>query len=398
MDRDEAEKLIAMNRAFKILKNRQKKRIREFPEIKDLAYRIRKIRERSVGDKKLLSQTIENLRQRGFEVYLAGDAREALDRVLELVGDEKLVAKSKSNVTKELKLVEELEKHGIEVVETDVGDRLIQLLSEDPAHPTGPAVHLSTVNIAKRLSELLGIAIEPDSKKIVEFLREDIYRRLLKAEIGITGANAVTREGAVVILHNEGNIFEVMHRPKRWIIVTGIDKIYPSVEDAVSAAKLQSFYATGEILPSFVEIVSGYAKTADIEKRLVKSGTPEIISLILLDNSRSEIAESEFREILYCLGCGNCVANCPAHAVYGSKFQGGRFVLVDALRGERDVLKFCLSCGRCKRNCPMDIDLPSMIGKAREGREMFNFITSHVMWLNERLKLELIKLTLKLGL
>ncbi len=398
MNREDAEKLIAMSRAFELLRKRQKEMIKKFPEIRDLATRIRSVREESVGNSELLSQAVENLNRKGFDVHFAGNAKDAIKKILELVDSEKVVAKSKSNVTKEIKLVEELEKRGIEVVETDVGDRILQILNEDPSHPTGPAAHLSTATIARKLSEYFGTKIEADAKRIVEFLRQDIYGKLRHAEVGITGANAITREGAVVILHNEGNVFEVMNRPKRWIVVTGIDKLYPSIEDAVGAAKLQSFYATGEILPSFVEIVSGHAKTADIEKRLVSSGTPESISLILLDNGRGEIADSEFRELLYCLGCGSCVANCPAHAVYGSKFQGGRFALADALRGDRDILKFCLSCRRCRKNCPMKIDIPSMISKLREGNEAFNFLVSHAIWLNERLKLEMIKLTLRLGL
>lgn len=398
MNREEAEKLISMNRAFELLRRRQKEMIKRFPEIKDLASQIRSVRAESVGNSDLLNQAVENLSRKGFDVYTAKDAREAIEKILELVDDEQVVAKSKSNVTKEIRLVEELEKRGIEVVETDVGDRILQILNENPSHPTGPAAHLSTAIIAERLSEHFSTAIEADARRIVEFLRKDIVKRLEKASVGITGANAITREGAVVILHNEGNVFEVINRPKRWIIVTGIDKIYPSIEHAVSAAKVQSFYATGEILPSFVEIISGYAKTADIEKRLVKSGTPENVSLILLDNGRSEIASSEFREVLYCLGCGSCVANCPAHAVYGSRFQGGRFALVDALRGDRETLRFCLSCRRCKKNCPLEIDIPSMISRAREGSELFNFLVSHAMWLNERIRLEMIKITLKLGL
>lgn len=186
-----------------------------------------------------------------------------------------------------------------------------------------------------------------------------------------------------------------MHRPKRWIILTGIDKVYPSLEDAVAAAKVQSFFATGEILPSFIEIISGHAKTADIEKKLIKSGSPEKIALILLDNGRSEISASEFKEILYCLGCGSCVANCPAHSVYGSRFSGGRFALVDAIKGDKDILRLCLSCKKCKKNCPMEIDIPRMISSLREGSELYNFLISHAMWLNERLKVELLKVAFR---
>ena len=197
-----------------------------------------------------------------------------------------------------------------------------------------------------------------------------------------------------MVLHNEGNIFEVITRAEKLIVITGIEKVYRSIEDAIMAAKLQSFFATGDILPSFIEIISGTGKTADIEKRLVQAGKPSQITVLFLDNGRSKIAASEMREVLYCLGCGNCVANCPAHSVYGEKFAGGRFALFEALKGDKEQLKFCLSCRRCKKSCPMEIDIPRMIGSLREGSEIYNFLVSHARWLNERLKLEILKLLL----
>ena len=395
VDRERAEKLIAMNRAFKILRERQKVNLKLYPEVRELAKEIREKRERCVGNQEVFEKVVENLRRRGFNVYIASNSEEAISEILEIVGDEKLVVKSKSNVTKEIGLRKELENKGVEVVETDIGDRLLQILDESPSHPTGPAVHLSVKSIAERLSKHYGVEIPPDVGKIVEFLRKDIEKSVEEAKIGITGANAVTAEGSVVILHNEGNVFEVLSRPEKWIVVTGIEKIYESVEDAVKAAKLQSFYATGEILPSFIEIVSGVARTADIEKKLIKVGKPREATIILLDNGRSEIASSEFREALYCLGCGNCVANCPAHSVYGEKFSGGRFALLDAFMGEKEALKLCLSCGKCKKNCPMKIDIPRMIRRAREGNELYNFLLSHLRWMNERLRLEILKLILE---
>jgi len=396
VDREKAEKLIAMNRAFKILRERQRANLRLYPEVKELAKKVREERENDVGNNELLRKVMESLERRGFDVYLTPTSYEAVKKVLEVVGEEKLVVKSKSNVTKEIRLREELEKRGMEVIETDIGDRLIQVLNEHPSHPTGPAVHLSVESIANRLSDFYGTEIPPKAEKIVEFLRKDIENAVERANVGITGANAVTAEGSVVILHNEGNVFEVLSRPEKWIVVTGIEKIYSSVESAVKAAKLQSFYATGEILPSFIEIVSGAAKTADIEKKLIKMGRPKEITVILLDNGRSSIANSDYRELLYCLGCGSCVANCPAHSVYGEKFSGGRFALFDALTGGKDALKLCLSCGRCRKSCPMSLDIPKMISNLREGSEVYNFLLSHLRWMNERLKLEILKIAMGL--
>ncbi len=395
VNREDVEKLVAMNKAFKLLRERQKENIKRYPEIESIAKKIRSVRERSIGNRELLSESIENFEKKGFDVYLTKNKDDAIKVVTELLEGERVVVKSKSNVAKEIGLREELENRGVEVVETDIGDRIIQILNEDASHPTGPAAHLSVKMIAEKLSNHFKTEIVPSAEKIVEVLREDIKKRVEKAAVGITGANAITREGAIVVIHNEGNIYEVMHRPKKWIILTGIDKVYPSLEDAVAAAKVQSFFATGEILPSFIEIISGHAKTADIEKKLIKSGSPENIALILLDNGRGEISASEFKEILYCIGCGNCVANCPAHSVYGSRFAGGRFALVDAIKGDKDILRLCLSCKKCKKNCPMEIDIPRMISSLREGSELYNFLISHAMWLNEKLKVELLRMAFR---
>ena len=186
MDRERAEKLIAMNKAFKLLRERQKKNLRQHPEIMEIAKRVRAARERDAVNQQLLTRTVENLRRRGFDVHVLSTPQEVLDKVLEIIGDERIVIKSKSNVTKEIRLREELESRGIEVLETDVGDRLIQILNEKPSHPTGPSAHLSIKTIAERLSEHYGVKIEPDARKIVEFLREDIENGLKKAKIGIT--------------------------------------------------------------------------------------------------------------------------------------------------------------------------------------------------------------------
>ncbi len=394
MDKYQALKLISMRRAFSLLKERQRRLINEHPEILEYTNKLREIREESVGNWELLDEAIRSLERNNFNVFIAKDKEEALSYIEELVGDEKVVVKSKSNVTREIELEEFLGQRGIEVVDTDIGDRIIQILEESPSHPTGPASHLSAEMIAKALKSKYGFSVGTDAKSIVDVVRRDIEERMKDARVGISGANAVTREGAVVLLHNEGNIFEVITRPEKWVIVTGIDKIYPSVEDAIIAAKVQSAYAAGILLPSFVEIVSGITKTADVEKKLIPGvGNPKEVSIILLDNGRKRLIEGGFKEMFYCIGCGNCVANCPSHAVHGEEFPGGRFALLSALLGDKDALELCLTCGRCKKNCPLSIDIPSMIRKARKS-ELYSLVTSHIKWLIRELELRAFELEL----
>jgi len=389
MNHEDVLKLISMKKAFETLKERQKQAVKFIPDLEERVKRLRKVREESVGNYNLLQETIENLGANGFNVLFAPNDDKAIELILNELNGEKLVIKSKSNVTKEIKLVENLSKNGIEVVETDIGDRIIQILNETPSHPTGPASHLSSTLIAEKLSDHFGKHIEPKAEVIIETVRREIINYVKEANIGISGANAVTKEGAVVLLHNEGNIFEVINRPKKWIIVAGIDKIYPSIEDAINAAKIQSFYATGALIPSFIEIISGVSKTADIEKKLFKGvSNPKEVVLIMLDNKRKELIENGFKELFYCIGCGNCVVNCPAHSTYGSKFRGGRFALYSALYNGGDDLKLCLSCRKCKKNCPLVIDIPAMIKKVRDGNELYNFFASHLRWLISTVHIE----------
>ncbi|MFQ6136208.1 MAG: LUD domain-containing protein [Candidatus Hydrothermarchaeales archaeon] len=232
------------------------------------------------------------------------------------------MVKAKSNLTREINLTEELDSREIEVVETDIGDRILQLTNEKPSHPTGPVSHLTSYDISRYLSEYFKREVSPDSREIVKLIRGDILGYMEAAKIGITGVNAIAaEEGAILLLHNEGNILEVMLRPKKHIIVAGIDKIYPNLDEALNMAKLQTFYATGELITSFINIIGGLSKTMDIEKKLLKGvHAPKEICLILLDNKRSEIIQHGFKELLYCIGCGACLLHCPVYNFVGNKF------------------------------------------------------------------------------
>jgi L-lactate dehydrogenase complex protein LldG len=388
--------ILAMKKAFELVKKRQKENIHKIPDLQERLKRLRRVRESSVGNSELMYKAVENLESNGFNVRFAKDDKEAIRIILEEIGDENLVVKSKSNLSREIKLTERLEGKGIKVVETDIGDRLIQLLNEEPSHPTGPASHLSLDRIIKSIKEKFGVNLS-SADDVVRFLLNDIKKNIELADVGITGANAITAEGSILILHNEGNIFEVLRRPRKWIILAGIDKFYPNIDEAINAAKIQTFFATGQIVPTFIEIVSGVSKTADIEKRLFKGvHNPKEITLILLDNKRSYLMNNGFREMFYCIGCGNCVIHCPVHNTFGDEFKGGRFALFSALYDGKSDLRLCLSCKRCKKNCPLGLDIPSMISRAREGSEIYNFVYSHVKWLIQTLYLETLAFYLSL--
>ncbi len=392
------DEIIALRKAFQTVKKKQQENFP--PDFRKKTQRLKAIRESSVGNQALLQQAVEKIEKNGIRVFYAKSKADALQVVFKELDNEKLVVKAKSNVSKEIGLVAALESKGIEVIDTDIGDRVLQVLREDPSHPTGPVAHLSAKTIAERLSEFHHKDVDQDAAAIVKFVKGNIEEYLVKAHVGITGANAITaEEGAIVIAHNEGNIFQVM-RKKKHIVVTAIDKVYPTVEDALNMIKIICFNATGALIPSFVEIISGVSKTADIEKKFFKGvHAPEDVVLILLDNRRTDIIDQGYKEILSCVDCGNCLLFCPMYTTIGNQFAsgknlGGKGLALSSLTSEEldKKLELCLTCGHCKRNCPLEIDIPSIIRKLRSKNlpeELYYFLKSHLLWLYFNIKLKI---------
>lgn len=398
MDTIDFDEIRALRKAFSSVKDRQERnRPHDFAE---KIARLKAVREMSVGDDDLLKRAVRNMEKNGIQVFPAKSKDYALKMILKELGSEKLVVKSKSNVTKEIGLTTAFESQGINVIETDIGDRILQLLKGTPSHPTGPVSHLSAKTIADGLSKIYGKTVGNEPEQIVEVVRKEIQNYLEQASVGITGANAITaEEGSIVIAHNEGNIFEVIRRQKH-IVVTAIDKVYPTVEDAVNMLKVICFNATGSLIPSFVEIISGVSKTADVEKKFFKGvHAPRDIVLVLLDNRRSEIIEQGFRNLLFCIDCGNCLLHCPMYNTMGTgfaeeKYLGGKGLAYKSLSDEEvnKKLEFCLTCGRCRKNCPLSIDVPAVIRNIRSDnvpQEIFYFLKSHLLWLYYNVMLRL---------
>ncbi|OQC51074.1 MAG: CoB--CoM heterodisulfide reductase iron-sulfur subunit D [Euryarchaeota archaeon ADurb.Bin023] len=371
-------KLIALRKAFKTTRERQEENISLFPDLEQRINRLKQTRDFSIGNKELLSQAIKKFENNGFRVFYADTKKDAVDFILKEIGEEKLVVKSKSNVTKEIGLHEYLEKNGVEVIETDLGDYILQLSKEKPAHPTGPACHLSRHEIAKIFSDSFGKNFEPDPLILTKFGKEKIRGYIERSKIGITGANALcAEEGAAVIINNEGNINLVQMREKKHIIVTSIDKIYPNIEEAINMVKLCTYYATGAPITSYIEIISGVSKTADIEKMLFKGmqGPNEVI-LVLVDNGRTEAFAKGYKNLFYCIGCGNCLLDCPVYHVVGNEYGykgylGGRgasasFFLENPEAALENGLFFCTTCNNCEVSCPVDIGNADYSERLRE--------------------------------
>lgn len=357
--------LEGMRRSFETILDRQRLNVGRLPDLDSRRERLRELKERCVGDEDLFSEAVASLEGNGCRVIIARDAESALRAIGSEVSGSKLVVKSKSNITKELHLVRRLAELGVQVIETDLGDRIVQLAGCDAVHPTGPACHLTRVQISSLLSEHFGRDISDDPDELTAAVKAEIAGYLDAATIGVTGANAVTAcEGAVVIAHNEGNAARCAMLPGKHIVVTTPEKVVPSLDDAMNLVKLQTYFSTGKVTTAYVNVISGPSYTADIEKKIFRGmhGPKEVV-VIFVDSGRLAAGDPE---PMYCIGCGSCVTQCPVYDVVGPVFGtsghvGGQGVYLSAARDELSEaaeggLHLCTSCGECREVCPVDID------------------------------------------
>lgn len=357
--------LDGMRRSFKTIVDRQRENSSRISDLEARKERLRKTKESSVGNEGLLLRAISTLRENGFRVVLVKSADAARKQVLQELEGQKLVVKSKSNVTKELHLAEFLGDEGIEVIETDLGDRIIQLAGCPAVHPTGPACHMARGQISDLFSRHFGKSVSDDPSDLTEVMREEIAGYLAKAQVGITGANAIAaNEGAVVIVHNEGNAAKCSMLPEKHIVVTTPEKIVPDLDEAVNVTKLQTFLSTGKVISSYINVITGPSYTADIEKKVYKGmhGPKEVV-ILLVDDGR---LTAEDKQPQYCIGCGMCLLHCPVYNVVGPLFgspghMGGQGIYLEGTKKRLPEavdsgLFICTTCGGCTEVCPSAID------------------------------------------
>ncbi len=366
----------SMNRSFGILEERRQKII-DNERTTQLQEHVKKIREHSIGDiDKLVEKGKARLEDNDIEVVYAENSEEAQKAVYEIVKDHKMVAKSKSNTIGEIGLNEFLEARGVEVLETDLGDRIVQLDPDSrPSHPIGPASHLRIEDIARILSKEFNVDVKPEPRAILELVKKDVLSKLSKCSVGITGANSLAADdGSIVTVHNEGNISMVSMLDTH-IVVVGIDKLVETIEDAVSVVKLETIFATGKTIPAYINVISSPSKTADIEQILLKNmyGARRVV-VILLDNGRHRVIE-ENAECLMCIGCGSCIVTCPVYTVLGYEFGykrhlGGKGVFLSNFIADKTTcyesgLYKCTLCELCTVECPLGIKTSRLIESLR---------------------------------
>lgn len=368
--------LETMRKSFDTVKNRSSKL--ESSKVERLEKRVKEIAHDSIDNIGSLEKiAIESFKRNGVEVLKADDVEQCQNLIYDLIKDSKSknIAKSKSNTLGEINIKSFLADKGFNVVETDLGDRILQLKKTDnkPVHPTGPASHLNVGQIKDIVNESMDVDVDPVPREIMEVVKEDVLNQMNDCTIGISGANVIAaEEGAILLVHNEGNI-SIVSSMDLHIVVAGIDKFVPTLEDAISIAKLETVYATGNYLTSYVNIISGPSKTADIEKKLLKNmyGAERVV-VILLDNGRSDAVS----ECLWCIGCGNCIVHCPVYNAVGNEFGynnylGGRGVAMSKFITDDETcydsgLYMCTLCGLCTLNCPVSIPTDEIIENLRK--------------------------------
>ncbi|HEX5417448.1 MAG TPA: LUD domain-containing protein [Chloroflexota bacterium] len=324
----------------------------------------------------LVDQFVTEATKVGCVVHRARDAAEARAIVAKLAEERgvKLAVKSKSMVAEEIELNPYLEERGIKVVETDLGEWIIQLAHEHPSHILAPALHKTKEQIAEIIGKEVGRDLSKATpQEITAVAREALRESFIRADMGITGANiAIASTGTIVLVTNEGNGRLVSTLPPIHVAVVGVEKIVPTLDEATEVLKLLAPSATGQKLSVYTSFTTGPSRSADIELSLsIGVHGPKEVHIVLVDNGRWKMwNDPEFREALQCIRCGACANVCPPYQVVGGHVFGhvytGPIGLVvtpfhHGMENAVDPQGLCVSCNACETVCPVGIPLARMI-------------------------------------
>ncbi len=308
-----------------------------------------------------------NIIKSGGHVHWAKDSEEAcaIIKAIAVKNDVKKLVKSKSMATEEIHLNKFLEENGYKVIETDLGEYILQISDDKPSHIIAPAIHKRKIDISKLFSEKFGVPEYDDPQELTKIAREKLRKEFLTADMGISGVNlAAADSGTIAIVENEGNARLTTTLPKVHVALMGIEKIIPKFDQMGLFLKLLIGSATGQKISTYVSFITGPRKKGETDG-------PKEFHLVLLDNGRSKmLANPNTRESLYCLRCGACLNICPVYRQVGGHAYGGTYsgpigaIINPQLEGldKYPDLPFASSlCGACKDVCPVKIDFPKVL-------------------------------------
>jgi L-lactate dehydrogenase complex protein LldF len=318
-----------------------------------------------------LEQLEASVQQLGGHVHWAATADDARRVIVEIARRSKCqrVVKSKSMTTEEVHLNPALEAAGVEVTETDFGEFIIQLAGERPSHLVAPAVHHTRESIARILSEHTGEQLPDEPRPLALTGRRLLRAKFATADMGVSGANfAVAETGTVVLVTNEGNGRLTTTCPRVHVALVGIEKVIPRLVDLPVFLKLLARAATGQTLSVYTTMVTG-------PRRPGERDGPDEFHLVLLDNGRSRVLATPFRESLQCIRCGACLNACPVYRRIGGHAYGGVYSgpigsiltpLFDSVEDNPHLPHASSLCGACQAACPVRINIPHMLIGLRE--------------------------------
>lgn len=341
-----------------------------FASARDEFKKVREHTQRHLGH--YLELFTKRARSNGCDVHFARDARELNSCVLELceaVNAERVI-KGKSMVTEEAGLNEALEAAGLYVRETDLGEYIIQEAREKPSHIVAPALHKTKDDIRDLFLEChaLGERDLNNSSEMVAEAREILRPDFLHADVGIIGSNALIAEtGHSLLVTNEGNGDLCANLPNTLIICTTLDRVLPRLQDAMALLRLLARSTTGQALSCYTSFYARPRAPQDTDG-------PSAVHFVILDNQRSDILASDYKDMLHCLRCGACLNHCPIYMTagghaYDSVYPGPMgSVLTPLLKSLEDAEALpnaCTACGRCEEVCPAAIPLPDLLRELR---------------------------------
>jgi L-lactate dehydrogenase complex protein LldF len=348
-------------------------------DLQTLRRRAHEVRRRAIADlEPLLEQFVRKASTNGFTIHRAATAAEAVGIVLEIARQNgaRLVAKSKTMVSEEIGLNHALEAAGLRAVETDLGEFIVQLRNEPPAHIITPAVHLRRADVGRTFHEQLGLPLTDDIPTMTAAARRVLRQVFFDADIGLSGVNfGVVETGSLCLVTNEGNGRMVTTVPPVHVALMGLERLVPTLDDLALLLYLLPRSATGQKLSVYTSLIHGPRRPGDPDGPLQRH-------LILVDNGRLALRNSPLEEALYCIRCGACLNACPVfreiggHGYVGKHGQGSSYpgpigsVISPGLFGQGEFGQLARAsslCGACKEACPVDIDLPKLLLRVRAG-------------------------------
>ena len=358
----------ALKNATSLFGERRKEAAASLPNWEELRTRARAIKDEVLSDlDRYLDEFVRNAEIRGAKIHRARDAAEANTIICGLAKERnaRVIVKSKSMTTEETHLNDALESAGMQVVETDLGEYIIQLAHEPPSHIIAPAIHKTRQQIGELFTAELGMPPTDDVDQMTSTARASLRDRFAAADVGISGVNfAIAETGTIVIVENEGNIRLTTSLPRMHIAMMGIEKVIPRFADLDVFLKLLPRSGTGQRLTTYQSFITGVKHAPEDEG-------PEELHIVLLDNGRSRmLAHPVTRQSLACIRCGACLNACPVYQqvgghAYGSVYPGPiGAVITPQLMGIQKAaqLPFASSlCGACRDVCPVKIDIPQLL-------------------------------------